>query len=425
MRVLLGPSEVAGVLEGWARGLSALGHVATLALTYAHPFAYSAAAPAGGLLGAWARAGARRQRAAGAALPLKAAAAGWHVLLGWLVLAWAALRFDGFVFVYGQTLTNTRLELLLLRWLGRRVVMVYVGSDARPAYLDGGLAPADRPFDAAAAIARAARQRAALQRIEPLVDVVVNARATGHFHRRPFVNWFALGIPRAPRPSPMPPASGVLRVLHGPSHPVLKGTARIRAAVERLRERGWPVELVMLTGRPNAEVLAALHECDLVVDQLYSDTPMAAFATEAAASGRPVVVGSVAAAQVDDQVRPFAVPPTVYVRPDDFEAALEALLADPARRAALGAAGAEFVAQHASPPAVAARLLKLLSGDIPAAWWCRPDEVAHVAGCGLDEPAARARIAAVIAQGGVGALGLAHNPALERRCVAFAEGGPA
>jgi hypothetical protein len=63
-------------------------------------------------------------------------------------------------------------------------------------------------------------------------------------------------------------------VLRNP-HPVLKGTASIRAMVERLSARGLAVELVTIEGRPNAEVMRAMRDSDLVVDQLYSDTPMA------------------------------------------------------------------------------------------------------------------------------------------------------
>ena len=49
-----------------------------------------------------------------------------------------ARRYDAFVFLYGETITNTGFELTLLRWLGKRTVVVFVGSDARPPYIDGG-----------------------------------------------------------------------------------------------------------------------------------------------------------------------------------------------------------------------------------------------------------------------------------------------
>jgi glycosyltransferase involved in cell wall biosynthesis len=432
VRVFVGPLEVAGIGHGFVAGLRSQGLQAEFVSAYPHPFAYAsdtspAASRAAWPVRWWARAGAWRRREPRRAA--KALAVVLQQLLAWPVLAWALVRFDAFVFLYGETITNTALEGWLLRVAGKRSIVVFVGSDARPPYVDGGWFPADRPFDARAAIAAAARQRRKVQRLERQASLVVNARATAQFHTRRFVNWFALGIPRAARPQPRAltqtltrdDATRPLRVLHGPSHPVLKGTAEIRATVEQLRTRGLALELVTIEGRPNAEVLQALAECDLVVDQLYSDTPMAAFATEAASVGRPVIVGGCGADRAAAQVAPLPLPPSVYVRPEQFEATLEALARDAPRRAALGAAGAAFVAAEWSVEAVGARLAQLVRGDVPAPWWCDPSEVEHCAGCGLPEPVARARVAAVIAAGGQAALHLDHAPRLRAAYMAFAQ----
>ncbi len=119
---------------------------------------------------------------------------------------------------------------------------------------------------------------------------------------RPFVNYFRIGMPR-PRSQQVEmtadsedhyearSALRPTRILHAPSHPRAKGTDRIRLAVESLRSKGYEIEYTELTNAANAEVLAHLHECDFVIDQLYSDTPMATFAAEAADVGRPSVVG--------------------------------------------------------------------------------------------------------------------------------------
>jgi hypothetical protein len=424
MRVFVGPLEIAGIAQNLVLGLRACGAEADHVRDHPHPFGYGGA-DAGGApaiwwqaLGAWRAGLTRRQPVA------KATAVLLHGLVGWLVLGWALWRHDAFVFLYGKTITNTGLELRLLRGLRKRVVVVFVGSDARPAYVDGNAFPADRAFDAAAAARLAARQRRQVQRLERHASLVVNARATAQFLTRPFVNWFALGIPRVAQPSPPPTANGAVRVLHSPSHPVLKGTAEVRAAVARLRARGVAVELVTIEGRPNAEVLQALRDCHLVVDQLYSDTPMAAFAAEAASLGRPVIVCGCAAERVVAQVAPMPVPPTVYVRPEELDATLDALVHDAPRRHALGVAGAAFVEAEWSPQAVAARLLRMLRDDIPPQWWCQPGEVEHVAGCGLPEAVARERVAAVIRHGGVAALQVDDKPALERAFAAFAGVAP-
>jgi hypothetical protein len=425
VRVFIGPLEVAGIATGLARGLHAHGHEADLVFAYSHRFAYGGARDHGGVAGWWARAGRWRQALSRSQPLRKAFAFGLQQLLGWAVLAWAARRYDAFVFLYGETITNTALELRLLRWLGRRTVVVFVGSDSRPPYVDGGWFPADRPFDARAAARAACRQRAKVQRLERGASVCVNAPATGHFHARPFVHWLALGIPRealAAPPAPMPRPA--LRGLHSPSHPVLKGTARIRAAVQALRERGVAVELDTVEGRPNAEVLAALADCDLVLDQLYSDTPMAAFATEGASLGRAVLVGGYAARAIAAEAarHGLPLPPTVFVEPEAFEAELARLVADAEARRRVGADSRAFVAAHWTPQAVAGRLLRMIEGTVPEAWWVEPGEVAYLQGCGLPQGVARERVRALVERCGACALQLDDKPALRDAFLAFAHG---
>lgn len=425
MRVFVGPLEVAGIGAGFVQGLRAHGASADLVCAYTHRFAYGMQAVPSRLVQWWTHWGSRR-----AALPMarpiaKGFAFAMQQLLGWAVLAWAARRYDAFVFLYGETITNSGVELMLLRWLGKRTLVVFVGSDARPPYIDGGWFPADRPFDPQAVQRATIRQQRKVTRLERQASLCVNAVATAHFHRRRFVDWFALGIPRAAQPPAPPPNGATLRVLHSPSHPVLKGSAQIRAAVDGLRANGVAIELVTIEGRPNAEVMQALRDCDLAIDQLYSDTPMAAFATEAASVGRPVLVGGYQAGEVAADAAGLPMPPTRFVRPEQLAAALAALAADRTERERLGAAAQAFVAEHWSPAAVGARLLCLLRDDIPPVWWREPAQVSHLHGCGLAEDAVRERVRTLVDRFGAGALQLDDKPALRDAFVAFGRGASA
>ena len=425
MRIFIGPMEIAGLGAGWAKGLRAIGLPADLVCASRHPFAYSEDAPRGLATRAWAR-----LRSWRVALPrrrylTRSLALALEQLVRWWVLAWAMRRYDAFVFLYGETITNTRAELALLRAAGKRVVVTFVGSDARPAYIDGGLFPADRPFDALAAARAARRQQRKVARLERGANVCINAPATAHFHRRQFVNWFAIGIPRdVPSEAPASPRTA-LRLLHCPSHPVLKGTESIRSMVERLNARGLTVELVTIEGRPNAEVLQAMRDCDLVVDQLYSDTPMAGFATEGASLGRAVLVGGYRATAIARDLAGLPAPPTCFVPPEDFEAALERLVRDQAARESLGAATRAFVARHWSHTAVAQRLSRVLHGEVPDEWWCDPAQVDYLHGGGLSEAVAREHVRSLVARCGASALQLDDKPGLRQAFVDFARGAVA
>jgi hypothetical protein len=423
MRVFVGPLEVAGIGVGFVQGLRELGVPADLVCAYTHRFAYSAEAGPSRLARWWTLWGSRR-----AALPMsrplaKGCAFALQQLLGWAVLVWAATRYDAFVFLFGETITNSHLELPLLRLFGRRTVVVFVGSDTRPPYINGGVFAADQPFDAKAAQRATRRQRRKVARLERSASVCINAPATAHFHRKRFVNWFALGIPRNVPPEVATATTGAtVRLLHSPSHPVLKGTLQICAMVDRLRAKGLNAELVTIEGRPNSEVLEALRECDLVLDQLYSDTPMAGFAAEAASMGRAVLVGGYRAAAISRDLFGLPLPPTCYVPPEQFEAALEHLVRDRAAREALGAAAQAFITAHWLPAAVAERLVRVMRGDVPGDWWCDPAQADYLHGCGLAESVARDHVRILVGRCGSSALQLDDKPALRQAFIDFAAG---
>lgn len=424
-RVFVGPTEVAGIVHGLVSGFSQSGIASEAVLEAAHPFGYGSSAGGPVLTRWWLRTGTWARRVPWRRPVVKALAAALHLLLAWPVLAWALLRFDAFVFTYGRSITNTRLELWLLRWLQRPVVVFFVGSDARPPYINGSM-----PGDDAARLARDTRRtKLRVLRFERGGAVCVNAPATSQFHQSPVVNWFAIGFPRdavdrEARP-PAPPSPGApLRVVHSPSNPVVKGTTAIQAAVNALRARGVPIELATLSGLDNTQVLAALRNCDLVLDQLYSDTPMAGLATEAAQLGKPALVGGYFAAGMPAALQGAAVPPSRFVVPEAFEAALEAMVRDRPLLAALGADAQRFVDTHWACAAVAARVLQLLAGKVPAAWLFDPNQVHYLEGCGLAADAARGRVRRLLAHGGAQALQLADKPALQAAFIAWAEGRP-
>jgi hypothetical protein len=278
------------------------------------------------------------------------------------------------------------------------------------------------------------RQKTKLRWLERGATVCINAPCTAHFHERPVVNWFALGFPRdvaasevqPDRSSSMAvPTPAAVRVVHSPSNPLVKGTALIEAALNRLRQRGFDLEFVTLKGLANEEVLAAIRCCDLVVDQLYSDTPMAGLATEAALLGKPALVGGYSARDITHTLGGMPQPPTRFVDPERFEQALEELVGSPAARDELGGAARRFVEAEWSCRQVAQRLLRILRSDAPAEWWFDPARVNYLAGCGMSEDAARERVRRLIDDAGIGALQLGDKPALEQAFAHWAAPRPA
>lgn len=424
-RVFVGPVEVAGVAQELSKGLQELGILAQVQLSVPHPFQYDHQPDPAWWIRIWQRLGAARNRLTREQFLRKVVAVVTHNLWGWLAFILALPRFDAFIFLYGQTFTNSRAELWLLRRSQRKIIFIYVGSDARPPYMDGGrfAGEVDDPLPAPyklRSLVNDCKQQIRLH--ERYADYIVTSPATAHFFERPYINWFAMGLPKTLLADPVPPtATTVLRILHGPSHPLVKGTAHILSCIERLRAKGYAIELIKIQGMTHDHVLRELARCDFVVDQLYSDTPMAALATEAAFFAKPTVVGGYFTAEMQQSLAPEDTPPTLFVPPNEFEAAIERLICEPEWRHDLGLRAYRFVREHWNARAVAERYLKLLSDDVPAIWWCDPSNVNYLYGCGLPEDRTRRLVASLIQQYGSQALQLADKPMLEAAFCAFAK----
>jgi len=367
----------------------------------------------------------------------------WLCYLAWsgvagisriFIFIWVIARFNVIVLGAGSSFFSFR-ELSLLKLLGKKVVYTLHGTDARPPYIDGffdpvqygmpslaSTSPFDRPRLLAQSHAIVACKRAkAVQRIERYASHVLCAPGYSHFLSRPYVNFYAVGLPTvapADLSAAHPASDGLVRILHAPSHHAGKGTAAIRAAIESLIEEGLPIEYKEIFGQPNTAVFNALHCCDFVVDQLYSDTPMAAFAAEAALVGKPAVVGGYYCERGAKDISTDHMPPSLWCRPELLKDAIRRLVIDPVERDRRGREAHDFVVSRWTPRVVASNLLRVLEGRA-GDWLIDPANVENLAGIGLSEQVVREQVAALVDYEGVASLCLAHNPELERRYLEF------
>jgi hypothetical protein len=434
-RVLIGPSEIAGYYRDLCEGLRGVG-VACDFVTYSeHPYQYGGETLDPLLLRA------ARRIARSGVVPERLSF--WQVvralpavLLQSLWACVAICRYDVFIFGFGHSLLRGNWDLPLLRLLGKTVISNFGhGSEARPPYIDGARQSVDGRPPTSEDLLRATRKVAAcVRRHERYATVRVGAPfSSTQFATRTLINWFALGVPcREPVAScgdtpqsdlvriAEPGDSQCLRVLHAPSHPAAKGTAAVVAAVDSLAARGYRIELVQVAGRPVSEVLAALQRCDFVIDQVFSDTPMAGFAAQAAWFGKPAVVAGYGLDRLRYEVPDGMWPPSQQCRPDELEQAIEALVVNPELREHLGRCAQAFVRGPWSAEAVARRYLSIIEGQIPADWLFDPERVAYLHGVGQSEARTKETIRSLVERHGVAALGLRGRPALESAFLRFA-----
>lgn len=343
----------------------------------------------------------------------------WSQLIQIVVLIWAARRLDIFVFYNRSTFVWGMLDLPLLKALGKRIIHVFAGSETRPPYLDCAPMPIDNVRSIRKAIARCRRQKKAIRWLEQYADELVSFPLYSHYHERPFIDntWIGFPMPRFDSDATPPPRSlsnNSIRIVHAPSDPIAKGTRLIREAVQKLIDRGFPIQYVEISGRPNAEVLREFARCDFVVDQVFSDAPVTAVAAEAAQFAKATIVAGYASNEFINLFGNGRQPPTYNCHPDALEDAILDLIVNPALRQSIGRAAFEFVGTRWQPVEVARRFMRVVRGSVPKEWYFDPNKIRYLHGFGLPESVVKQRVCAIVNYGGKDALELADKPELER-----------
>jgi len=428
MKIFIGLRELSGYYHNLKRGFDTLGIESVFVNLSGHPYQYGTDANP-----AWINGLNRMAQRIGTRFfsnwALRILWVGFFQnLLSLFLFLWALIKFDAFIFGSNSTFFFF-LDLPILKFFKKKIIYVFHGSEARPVYLNGYVIQNERAKTIWLGIILARIQKMIISIIDRYADCSINIPPQAYFHTRPFVSWLMVGVPHyvgeatGPNFETREANQSSVRILHAPSKPGPKGTAVIRQAIQSLREKGYAIDFVEITGRPNREVLEELQRCDFVVDELYSDTPMAVFATEAAFAGKPTVVGGYYSKDIRKDVPAQCIPPSLFCHPDDLEPSIEKMITDMTYRVELGRRAYEFVISHWSAEKVAARYLALIDGDIPEDWYYDPYRIRYLHGCGLSEDKAKQVIKAFINAAGPNALCLRDKPELVRLFTEFASSG--
>lgn len=263
---------------------------------------------------------------------------------------WAGFRYDIFSYFFdGGLLAPTpwwRVELRLLRLAGKRIVVLPYGGDARLVsrvrgrggwhdYIDVPPGAEDRDESEIRAHLTAFDRHANV--VLGCADLYEDLPRVDQMFHYPFDtdSW-----------SPSPEENdGVVTVVHAPNHRHYKGTRFLEEAVERLRDEGVPIELVLVEGMPNEEARQVYERADVVADQFLNGA-YAMFSLEGMALGKPVVC--YLRDRFHEAHREWAECPIVSASPDTLEVELRQLALNPELRRSIGEAGPAYVERHHS-----------------------------------------------------------------------------
>jgi hypothetical protein len=348
----------------------------------------------------------------------------------WTIIA--IFRYDHFVFTYGMSFWPWNFDLVLIKLLGKHAVLNFSsGSDARPPWMDGSFQQWDcTQKKSAKRLVRLSRNiRIRLRISEIFAHLIIGSpMSTSQFARRDFVNHFYIGFPVF-TPNPKKDAksgditsrsplllSGTLVALHAPSNPTFKGTTEIRGVFNRLMGKFPQLSLRQIESTKNEEVLREIGRADFIVDQLYSDTPMAVLASEAAAFAKPAVVGGYGWDEMF-QILPGSVFANIRESlcfPDELEGKVTKLVEKRDLRVQLGLEANKVVSQLFSPEAVAHRYVVALAGTPPQEWIFRPGEFKYFLGAGQERSVTLRQIRGIVHHFGMGGLQISHNKPLSQ-----------
>ena len=251
-------------------------------------------------------------------------------LTQWRAFTHLAPQTDVFHFYFGLTLVPKSLQFPLLRALGRRSVMHFLGSDIRgkpPEELDWSRRAGARVVGSYDAI----RWVPDAHVIPPGIDVHAIEPAPPSERERPVV-------------------------LHAPSSRARKGTEFVLAACEQL-----DCELEIVEGLDHREAFERYRRADVIVDQLNAGW-YGVFAIEAMALGKPVVtfLHEEAVRRTEEA---FNVPvPLVGATKETLRDVLRPLVESADERSRVGAASRAYVEEVHDLRRVADRLVDLYAG---------------------------------------------------------------
>lgn len=343
-----------------------------------------------------------------------------------VVFVYALFRCDVFIFSGFSSFFRFR-ELSFLKFLGKKIVVVYLGSDARPPIFSGRhLDDEGAHVASVSAYEEAMRLVKKIHKVERYADVIINHTATAQFFTRTFIRFIAVGMPIEGQVDAVKNTQhDAIRILHAPSRPLAKGSLIFRQIVDELRTEGYSIDFIELVGVPNSTVLQELQKCDFVIDELYSDVPLAMFAAEAAMFGKPVVVGGYYAAQLNADNPDSVVPPSLYVKSEGVKQAIRKMIDDHEFRLDLGKQAQNFVKDNWGARKVAQNYLRIIDGDIPKNWVSNPEKLDYCWGWGLSKENWRKQVGEYVDTLGNDALLLNHNPTLKQRVLDEIEQGKA
>lgn len=341
----------------------------------------------------------------------------------------ALIKYDYFYFGFGLSLLRYNLDLPILSFLNKRVVMNMAhGSDMCPDYIDGALMDEQHQMPSIEDTVISTRhKRLKVRYIEKWSSCVIGSPLSSSFLAGiPFVDIIKLGRVCQAQFNPkvacedtikhrstnkLSSRTNPFRIVHIPSHAPGKGSNAIRDVVMHLKLRIENIDYVELKDLSNDEVLVELGKADLLIDQMYSDLPLSGLGMESLVLGTPVLVSGYGLKHMQTLYSENIFPPSLCCEPEELLDFLGQIIEpDFVILNKYKAKMIRFFEDAWSLDSIAARYKSLILGlGSPKCLFHDPRTFTYLHGYGLSEPKIKSQIVEIIDHFGVEGLSLSHR----------------
>ncbi len=268
-------------------------------------------------------------------------------------------QFDVFHFYFGSSLLPLSLDLPLLRLMGKRVIMTYCGSEARLIFLERQRNPywylVDKELKGTLDDEKHDWKKVLMLRWHGLwchqiiAPRNLYASVSKYVETKKIVkdiwvhnlSFSANAAQTLNQCDSKTDSKDIVRIVHMPSSPVVKGTRFFRDAISQLKKEGFVFEYIEVMNMEHSQAIGELKKADIVLDQLLIGG-FGSLAVEAMGFGKPVVCYLIETAKKEH----YEDCPIVIASIDTVKEKIAELILDKNLRKRIGHAGKLFVARH-------------------------------------------------------------------------------
>jgi len=257
-----------------------------------------------------------------------------------------------FHFYFGKSLLPYNVDLPVLKFLGKKTIMTYCGSDIRLVEVDKKRNPYWKLINSHHNSNKYDRKKkwmmfwqnlwidrfyAVRELYEYAVQVISKSKIIKDF-------WINNVILDFSSPLPVIKTKKIPVLVHAPSNPGIKGSKFVEEAISNLRKKGYKFDYIRLEKIPNREAnLIYRDKADIIIDQFIVGG-FGSLAIEGMFHGKPVCCYL-----IDDFFKWYPDCPIVNCNIDNLEEKLAWLIEHPDERIKIGKRGRKFVEKHANP----------------------------------------------------------------------------